>query len=86
MVALAARITSYNVCYTKLLRTPQVFATDNTEGLEALYAPDEQRVLELWPDDVTNKELTEAQSQIRFQMGLSDRFQEGLRRAGRYLV
>jgi len=47
-------------------------------------SPDEQRVLELWPDDVTNKELTEAQSQIRFQMGLSDRFQEGLRRAGRY--
>ncbi len=45
---------------------------------------DEQRVLALWPDDVTDSELGAAASQIRFQLGLSDRFQEGLRRAGRY--
>ena len=46
--------------------------------------PDEQRVLNLWPTDVSNEELSSASGRIRFQLGLSDRFQEGLRRAGRY--
>lgn len=45
---------------------------------------DERRVLELWPEDVTNKELTAASNRIRLQLGLSDRFQEGLKRAGRW--
>ena len=45
---------------------------------------EEQRVLDLWPDDVTNDELTAAVGRIRFQLGLSDRFEEGLRRSGRY--
>ena len=58
----------------------QKLAGGERTGLSA----EEQRVLDLWPDDVTNKELSAAVSQIRFQLGLSDRFQEGLRRAGRY--
>lgn len=45
---------------------------------------DEARVLKLWPDDVTDKELSAASGRIRLQLGLSDRFQEGLRRAGRW--
>ena len=45
---------------------------------------DEARVLKLWPDDVTNKELNAASGRIRLQLGLSDRFEEGLRRAGRW--
>lgn len=45
---------------------------------------DEARVLKLWPDDVTNKELGAAAGRIRLQLGLSDRFEEGLRRAGRW--
>jgi len=45
---------------------------------------EEQRVLALWPDDVSNAELSEAASRIRFQHGLSDRFREGLVRAGRW--
>lgn len=45
---------------------------------------DEERVLKLWPDDVTNKELGAAAGRIRLQLGLSDRFQEGLKRAGRW--
>ena len=45
---------------------------------------DEQRVLELWPDNVTNKELLAAAGRIRYQQGLSDRFREGLIRAGRW--
>jgi len=58
----------------------QKLASGQRSGLSA----DEQRVLDLWPEDVSDKELTAAVSQIRFQLGLSDRFQEGLRRAGRY--
>ena len=45
---------------------------------------DETRVLELWPADVTNEELNAAAGRIRLQLGLSDRFQEGLKRAGRW--
>ena len=45
---------------------------------------DEQRVLDLWPEGVTNEELAAAAGRIRFQMGLSDRFREGLQRAGRW--
>ena len=45
---------------------------------------EEQRVLSLWPAGVSNRELAEAIDNIRYQQGLSDRFKEGLRRAGRY--
>jgi membrane-bound lytic murein transglycosylase D len=63
--------------YRTILRT---LASGQRSNLSA----EEQRVLDLWPDDVTNEELTAAVSRIRFQLGLSDRFEEGLRRAGRY--
>ncbi len=45
---------------------------------------EEQRVLDLWPVNVSNKTLRDARNQIRFQQGLSDRFHAGLERAGRY--
>jgi membrane-bound lytic murein transglycosylase D len=45
---------------------------------------EEKRVLELWPPNVTNATLRDARNRIRFQQGLSDRFQAGLKRAGRY--
>jgi membrane-bound lytic murein transglycosylase D len=45
---------------------------------------EEQRVLALWPDGVSNEVLAEAIDNIRYQQGLSDRFREGMRRAGRY--
>ena len=63
--------------YRTILRT---LASGKRDNLSA----EEQRVLDLWPDDVTNEELGAAVGRIRFQLGLSDRFQEGLRRAGRY--
>jgi len=53
-------------------------------GKRANLSAEEQRVLDLWPKDVTSKELSDAASRIRFQLGLADRFREGLRRAGRY--
>jgi len=63
--------------YKKILQT---LASGKRTGLRAV----EQRVLVMWPADVSNEELKAAANRIRFQLGLSDRFQEGLRRAGRY--
>ena len=63
--------------YQKILRT---LADGKRDNLTA----EQQRVLDLWPDDVTNKELAAAVGRIRFQMGLSNRFREGLQRAGRW--
>jgi membrane-bound lytic murein transglycosylase D len=45
---------------------------------------EEQRVLDLWPADVSDSELTAAVGRIRYQQGLSDRFREGLIRSGRW--
>ena len=58
----------------------QSLAGGKRENLTA----DEARVLKLWPADVTNEELAAAAGRIRLQLGLSDRFQEGLKRAGRW--
>ncbi len=55
-------------------------AAGKRSGLSA----EEQRVLDLWPADVTNETLAAASRRIRFQHGLSDRFAEGLERAGRW--
>ncbi len=61
--------------YKKILRT---LANGKRDNLSA----DEYRVLEMWPADVSNKELSAAVSRIRFQLGLSDRFRQGLVRSG----
>jgi membrane-bound lytic murein transglycosylase D len=45
---------------------------------------DEQRLLDLWPANVSNERLETAVGGIRFQHGLSDRFVESLERAGRW--
>lgn len=45
---------------------------------------EEARVLALWPDGVSNSTLRDAAGRIRFQLGLSDRFREGLARSGRW--
>ena len=63
--------------YQAILRTLADGKRDNL-------STEEQRVLDLWPIDVTNKELAAAVGRIRFQLGLSDRFREGLQRAGRW--
>jgi membrane-bound lytic murein transglycosylase D len=63
--------------YQEILRK---LATGRRENL----SDEERRVLDLWPADVTNQELTAAAGQVRFQLGLSDRFREGLERSGEY--
>ena len=52
------------------------------EGKRTGLSAEEQRVLELWPPDVTNSELRAAAKRIRFQQGLSDRYLAGLKRSG----
>ena len=63
--------------YQAILRN---LASGKRDNLSA----EEYRVLEMWPADVTAEELTAAVGRIRFQLGLSDRFQQGLKRAGRW--
>ncbi len=55
-------------------------ASGKRENLTA----EEARILGLWPDNVSNATLRAAKGQIRFQLGLSDRFREGLERSGRW--
>jgi membrane-bound lytic murein transglycosylase D len=43
---------------------------------------DDRRVRALWGDDATPTQLAEAASDVRFQLGQSDRFRAGLIRAG----
>lgn len=61
--------------YERILRT---LATGKRSGL----APEEQRVLDLWPDGVSNTELRAAVDRVRFQQGLAERFHAGLVRSG----
>jgi len=51
-------------------------------GKRSNLSAEEQRVLQLWPSDVSNDTLRAAVNRIRYQQGLSDRFREGLKRAG----
>ncbi len=53
---------------------------ESHKGLSA----EEQRVLDLWPKNVTRKQLREAHKYLRFQLGQSDKFKEGLVRSGRW--
>jgi membrane-bound lytic murein transglycosylase D len=45
-------------------------------------SPEDQRIRDLWGDGVTPERLREAVDDIRFQLGQSDRFREGLIRSG----
>ena len=45
---------------------------------------EEQRVLSLWPEGVSNQTLASAVDRLRFQLGQSNRFRAGLIRSGRW--
>ena len=47
-------------------------------------SPDDQRIRDLWGEQGTPARLREATDHIRFQLGQSDRFREGLERSGRW--
>jgi len=61
--------------YEAILRS---LASGKRSGL----SDDEQRVLDLWPKNVSDKQLRRATDQIRFQLGQSDKFRAGLLRSG----
>ena len=58
----------------------RVLATGKRSGLTA----SQREILELWPADVSTETLQEAASNVRWQLGQSDRFLGGLRRSGAY--
>lgn len=58
----------------------QVLASGKRSGLTL----HQQEVLDAWPEGVSNSTLAEAVNRVRFQLGQSDRFIEGLIRSGAY--
>lgn len=56
-------------------------ARGNHENLTS----EERRVLELWPKNISREELREAAQHLRFQLGQSNKFKEGLIRSGRWM-
>lgn len=63
--------------YASILKT---LATKSHKNLNA----EQQRILDLWGVDVTKARLRKALGALRFQKGQSDRFAEGLKRAGEW--
>ncbi len=47
-------------------------------------SPLQQRILDMWPANVSDETLNTAANNVRFQLGQSDRFVEGLIRSGAY--
>lgn len=71
----ADRVDAAREKYQRILRK---LASGARDGL----SDEERRVLALWPKDVSAKTLLEAVDRVRFQLGQSDRFKEGIVRAG----
>lgn len=65
---------------TQIEEALKVLATGKRAGLTQY----QQSVLALWPADVSNATLRTASNNVRFQLGQSDRFVEGLIRSGAY--
>ncbi len=65
---------------TRIREDLRVLATGKRTDLTRSQA----EILALWPDDVSNETLRTAASNVRWQLGQSDRFLGGLRRSGAY--
>ena len=66
---------------TKYARILAKLATGNRDRLTT----EAQRVLSLWPQDVSREQLKDAAKNLRFQLGQADRFLAGLERSGQWL-
>jgi membrane-bound lytic murein transglycosylase D len=53
-------------------------------GKRDLLTRSQKDILALWPDDVSNQALGRAATNVRWQLGQSDRFLSGLERSGAY--
>ncbi len=54
-------------------------------GRRSGLSDEQQDVLALWPEGVSNATLAKAAKRLRFQLGQANRFREGLERSGTYL-
>tara|TARA_B100000315_G_scaffold255973_3_gene300751 strand:+ start:15450 stop:17543 length:2094 start_codon:yes stop_codon:yes gene_type:complete len=54
-------------------------------GKRSNLSTEEERLLSLWPADVSNTTLRSAAQQLRFQQGQADKFREGLIRSGAWV-
>lgn len=72
--------------YKKILtRLIQVLRNDqDSHSKGRRLSKEEKRVLALWPEKVTYKELTKAKKRLRFQLGQADKFKAGLIRSGQW--
>jgi len=73
-----ARTRELNQAYQEVRDVLTVLA----DGKRADLSTEEQRVLALWPEDVSNADLRSSSRRLRFQLGQSDRFRAGLIRSG----
>lgn len=55
------------------------------KGKRSRLTKEQQRILGLWPKDVSNKELRVAARRLRFQLGQSDKFRQGMVRSGTWV-
>ncbi len=65
---------------TRIQQDLRVLGSGKREGL----TQSQQDILALWPSIVSNETLLEAASNVRWQLGQSDRFLGGLQRSGAY--
>ena len=72
------RTRQLNQTYQEVRDVLAVLAGGARDNLSA----EEQRILALWPEGVSNNEFRAASGRLRFQLGQSDRFRAGLRRSG----
>ena len=75
-----SRRNEINAATESIRTTLRTLATGKRDNL----SQEEQRILSLWPDGVSNQTLASAVDRLRFQLGQSNRFRAGLIRSGRW--
>ena len=63
-------------------RDHYIEALRRISGATGALSPEDARIRDLWGAEVASSRLLEATDHIRFQLGQSDRFREGLKRSG----
>lgn len=77
----ATRIKRIEDAKKKIAAALRKLGSGDTDSLSA----DEERVRDAWPKDTSRREFTDAIDRVRFQLGQSDRFREGLVRSGTWM-
>ena len=75
-----SRRNEINAATESIRGTLRTLATGKRDNL----SQEEQRILSLWPEGVSNQTLASAVDRLRFQLGQSNRFRAGLIRSGRW--